>query len=262
MSRPLKRHHVAVTPTKVDLHVKVLSDSVVDRAKERGLDAIVYAPHFRRYSAIRERAARFSDSDLAVIPGRELFTGSWRRRKHVLALDLSSPIPDFITLEGAMAELQDQDAVVLAPHPTYLTISLAPSDLRRYREVIDATEVYNPKFFPHHSRRARRLQRQLGLPSFGSSYAHLPGTVGEAWTEFFDAEPTVEGVIGAIRRGDPRAVERRNGAFHLARRVAEIGHVGFENTVEKFDRVVVSGREDTHPDQPAYEGRFDDVRVY
>ena len=63
----------------------------------------------------RERAERFSDDDLLVVPARELFTGSWRNRKHVLALDLEAPVPDFLTFEGTIAELERQDAVVLAP---------------------------------------------------------------------------------------------------------------------------------------------------
>lgn len=251
-----------MSPTKVDLHVKVLSDSVVRRAKARGLDAIIYAPHFRRYREIRKRAATFSDSELRVIPGRELFTGSWANRKHLLALDLTAPVPDFITLEGAMDELLAQDAAILVPHPTFLTISLAPSDLRRYRDRIHAIEVYNPKYLPHHRTRARRLQRELALPAFGSSYAHLSGTVGEAWTEFYDADPTAGGIIEAIKNGATRAVERRHGVVHFSRRIGEFGHIGFENTVEKFDRVVVSGLEDTHPTHPEYEGRFDDVNVY
>ena len=65
---------------RVDLHVKVLDERVVERAKARGLDALVYAPHFTRLPAIRARAARFSDDDLLVVPAREVFTGSWRDR--------------------------------------------------------------------------------------------------------------------------------------------------------------------------------------
>ncbi|PSP39031.1 metal-dependent phosphoesterase, partial [Halobacteriales archaeon QH_7_65_31] len=33
---------------RVDPHVKILDERVVRRAKQRGLDAIVYAPHFIR----------------------------------------------------------------------------------------------------------------------------------------------------------------------------------------------------------------------
>ena len=262
MPSPDDRARVADATTRVDLHVKILSERVVRRAKARGLDAVVYAPHFRRWPDIVARAERFSDAGLTVIPGRELFTGSWRDRKHVLALDLEEPVPDFITLGAAMEELSRQDAAVLAPHPGFLTVSLAGPDLRRYRERIDAVETYNPKNLPHHTRRARSLQSELGVPAFASSYAHLTGTVGEAWTEFLDVEPTAGAVIDAIRTGTPRSVEHREGASHYARRGLEFAHLGVENSVEKFDRVVLSGTEDTHPDHPAYGGRFDDASVY
>src|SRR6056297_2144201 len=94
----------------VDLHVKILDEQVVERAKARGLDALVYAPHFTRLPDIRERAERFSDDELTVFPGRELFTGTWQRRRHVLAVGLDEMVPDFLTLDGTMAELGEQSA--------------------------------------------------------------------------------------------------------------------------------------------------------
>ena len=53
---------------RVDAHTKVLDKSVVERAKRRDLDAVVYAPHFRRLPDIRARAERFSDEELLVVP--------------------------------------------------------------------------------------------------------------------------------------------------------------------------------------------------
>lgn len=249
-------------PTRVDPHVKVLTEGVVARAKARGLDALVYAPHFRRLPEIRARAERASDEELTVIPGREVFTGSWRTRKHVLAVGLTDPVPDFITLEGAMAAFARQDAAVLVPHPAFLTVSLTPADLRTYRDRIHAVETYNPKHWPHHNRRARGLQADLGVPAFGSSYAHLGGTVGEVWTAFPGIDPAEAAIVDALRTGRPRSIERRRGTGHEARCTLEFAHLFAENTWKKFDRVVLSGMEATHPDHPAYDGRFDDVRAY
>lgn len=168
--------------TYVDPHVKVLDEGLVERAVRRGIDAVVYAPHFTRWPEIERRAAELSTEDLLVVPGREVFTGGYRNRKHVLALGLDEPVPDFVTLEAAMAEFERQDATVLAPHPEYLTVGLTAPDLRAYRDVVDAVEVYNPKYWPHHRRRCRSLADDLGLTGFGSSYAHLPWTVGDVWT--------------------------------------------------------------------------------
>jgi predicted metal-dependent phosphoesterase TrpH len=248
--------------TRVDLHVKVLDEAVAKRAKRRGLDAIVYAPHFTRWPDIRERAARFCDDELLVVPGRELFTGDWRTRRHVLALDLESPIPDFLTLEGTMAELAAQNAVALAPHPGFLTISLHHEHVERYRDQFAGIEVYNPKHLPWDNGRARRMATDLGLPQFSSSYAHLPGTVGECWTEFDAALEDETDLVAVLRNGRPRQIGHRDGPDHLLRRGLEFAHLGWENSWKKFDRLYLSGTDPTHPSHVAYDGRFDDVRVY
>lgn len=241
---------------RVDPHVKVLDEAVVDRAKARGLDAVVYAPHFTRLPDIQAAAERLSDDELTVIPAREVFTGTWRDRKHVLAMDLEAPIPDFITLEAAFEEFARQDAVVLVPHPAYLTVSLDTADIDRHLKRIHAVETYNPKHPPWHDTKARSIARRFDLPAFGSSYAHLPGTVGEVWTTFADIDPTVVDIVEAFRTGAPRTVSHRTGVAHQIRCAAEMAHLLFENSYTKFDRVVLSGVEPTHPTQPAYDDRF------
>jgi len=246
----------------VDLHVKVLDEQVVQQAKVRGLDAIVYAPHFTRLSDIRERARRFSDDELAVYPGRELFTGPWQQRRHLLAVGLDEQVPDFLTLEGTMAELRRQGAAVLIPHPGFLNVSLGLGELQRYRETIDAIEVLNPKFLPHHRRRAEGFVRETGLPRYGSSYAHLRRTVGEAWVSFDTPVSGEAEFVDALKSDTLRELHSRSGLAHTLRRGLEFAHLGYENTWEKFDRVMLQGTAATHPDHVAYGGAFDDVKVY
>lgn len=246
---------------RVDPHVKVLDERVVARAIERGLDALVYAPHFTRLPAIEERARAYSSEDLLVVPGREIFTGDWRTRKHVLAIGLDEPIPDFITLSGAMTELDRQDAVVLVPHPEFLTMSLDTEDVGEYRDRLAGIEVYNPKHLPRHNRRARQIAEAHELQGFASSYAHLRGTVGEVWTAFEEPFDTVEEVVAAFGSGAPRRAVHRTGRNHDVRRSAEFAHLLYENTWQKVDRVLLSGTEPTHPDHIAYDGKFADQRV-
>lgn len=247
---------------RVDPHVKVLDEGVVARAKSRGLDALVYAPHFTRLPDIAARAERFSDDELLVVPGREVFTGDWRNRKHVLAVGLSEPVPDFITLEAAMAEFERQEAAVLAPHPEFATVSLEAHDIRAHRDRIHGIEVYNPKHWPHHNDRARELADEFERPVFGSSYAHLPGTVGEVWTSFEDTFGSETELVDALKSDTPRRVLHRDGIGHRVRCALEFAHLFYENTWEKVDRLFLSGTEPTHPDHIAYDGRFDDVSMY
>lgn len=248
--------------TDVDMHVKVLDEVIVERAKRRGLDVLVYAPHFTRLPTIRAQAERFSDDELSVVPARELFTGDWRTRKHVLALGMSEPVPDFLTLDGTIAELRRQDAVVTVPHPEFATVSLDRREIAARRDDFAAVETYNAKLFPRQNRRARTVARTTELPGFGSSYAHLGGTVGEAWTRFERDVRTEADLLAAVREGAPRRVMYRSGVEHRLRQLAEFAHLGYENTWTKFDRLYLSGTEPTHPDHVAYEGRFDDSSVY
>ena len=247
---------------RLDPHVKILTEETVERAKRRGLDGIVYAPHFVRLPEIRSRAERFSDSELLVVPGREVFTGDWRNRKHVLAVGLSEPVPDFITLEGALAEFERQEAAVRAPHPEFATVSLEAHDLRAHHERLHGIEVYNPKYVGEHETRARGLAAEFDLPAFGSSYAHLQGTVGEVWTEFEPALETESAVVEALRSDAPRRVYRREGIEHRLRCAAEFAHLFYENSWGKIDRLFLSGTEPTHPGHIAYDGRFEGVSVY
>lgn len=247
---------------RVDMHVKILDEQVVSRAKRRGLDVLVYAPHFVRLPVIEARAAAFSDEELLVVPAREIFTGSWQERKHLLAIGLSEPVPDFITLDAAMAELRRQEAAVLVPHPEFLTVSLTEEDIARHKDEIHAIETYNPKHLPGHNRRAREIAHTFDLSSFTSSYAHLTGTIGESWTTFESPIESSEELVEALVHGQSRNVVRREGFSHRFRCLAEFAHLGWENSWGKFDRLVLTGVEATNPTHPAYEGRFDDVAVY
>ncbi|WP_135663876.1 PHP-associated domain-containing protein [Halorhabdus rudnickae] len=251
-----------MTTTAVDPHVKILDESVVRQAKASGLDVLVYAPHFERLPAIRETAERFSDEELLVVPGREVFTGSWRERRHVLAIGLAEPVPDFITLEAAMREFERQDAAVLVPHPTFLNVSLDAEVVDRYRDVIDAVETYNPKHWPSHNRRARTIAVETDLPQYASSYAHLRGTVGEAWTTFDRSIHDERELVETLQNGVWRTPRHRPDLAHHGRCALEFAHLGWENSWKKADRLLLSGREATHPDDPAYDGRFDDAAVY
>ncbi|WP_418284494.1 PHP-associated domain-containing protein [Halorubrum sp. DTA46] len=248
--------------TRVDAHVKVLDDSVVSLAKERGIDALVYAPHFTRLPTIRKRATRHSDDELTVVPAREVFTGDWGNRRHLLVLGLTDPVPDYITFEAAMAEFDRQNAAVLVPHPGFATISLTRPEIAAHATRLDAVETYNTKLLPHQNARARRIAESTDRPGFGSSYAHLRGTVGEAWTEFDGSLDDADAVVDAFRERRPRTVVHRGGLGHRLRGLVEFAHLAYENTWTKADRLFLSGDEPTLPSNVAYEGRFDDVSVY
>ena len=242
--------------TRVDLHVKVLNQSVINRAKAAELDVLVYAPHFTQLHDIQATAEAYTSDDLQIIPAREIFTGPWWKRRHILAIGLTEPVPDFIPLDCAIHEVTRQDAALLIPHPEFLSVSLAQSDIETYAEYIDAVETYNPKLLPHHNKRAERLAETLTLQPFGSSYAHLSQTVGEVWTEVAREIATTEDLRDAIIDQQLHSIGYNQHITHHVKRAVEVGHLGWENTWHKFKRVVLEGEEETHPANPCYPDHF------
>ncbi len=248
--------------SRVDLHVKLLDARVVARAKARGIDVLVYAPHFCDLPTIRARARRCSDAELLVVPARELFTGGWRERVHVLAIDPPAPIPDFCELDAVMAELAAQDVATLVPHPEFATVSFDAPTIDRYADQLHGLEVYNPKHRARHNRNAAALVETTGLAPFASSYAHRLATIGEVWTTFERTIDSADALSAALVEGAERQIEHRTGAVHRLRCELEFGHLAWENSWQKAKRVVGSGVAATHPTSAVYEGRFDAVAAY
>jgi predicted metal-dependent phosphoesterase TrpH len=253
---------VAQAVTRVDPHVKILDDEVVRRAKRAGLDVLVYAPHFTHISEVRDRARRYTDEGLLVVPAREYFTDRWDRRRHVLAIDPAEPIPDFLTFDATMAELDTLDATVLGPHPRFLTMSLSREDVLEYSHLFDAVEVYCPKNWWFHTRRMQSLASETDLQPYVSSYAHLPSTVGEVWTEYETTIETADDLRRAIEDDIPHTLYRNDGLRHELQCKAEFFHLARENTWEKFRRVVLENREATNPLDSRYDDRFAERSAY
>jgi len=161
-----------------------------------------------------------------------------------------------------MADCDRQNAAVAVPHPGFMNVSLTWPEIRAHAARIDAVETYNAKLLAYQNRRGQRIARELALPAFGSSYAHLAATVGEVWTRFETAINSEAALVDALTTGVDRRVQHRAGVDHRLRGLAEFAHLGYENTWEKVDRLLLSGDEPTHPRNLVYEGRFDDVSVY
>ncbi|ERG96387.1 PHP-associated domain-containing protein [Haloquadratum walsbyi] len=261
---PHGESHVTETDasTRIDLHVKVLSHKVVARAKARDIDILVYAPHFTRFDDIRSRAAQFSDEELLVIPAREIFTGSWHTRRHILGVGLNEPIPDFISLTGALDALERQDAATLIPHPEFMNVSLSESDIQTHTDAIDAIEVYNFKSPGWANTRGISLIDETDHQPFGSSYAHLPRSVGRVWTTFDCVIDSEADLVEALKSGVSRRVYHEHGLMYTAHELIEFAHLIYENSWKKLDRLLLSGMEPTHPGHIAYDGQYDDVAEY
>lgn len=249
--------------TRVDPHIKILSEEVVERAKNNDIDFLVYAPHFKDLNTIKKQCKKYSSDDVKIIPGRELFTGHWSNRNHLLAIGLSSPIPDFIPLENAILEIKKQDAALLVPHPTFLTVGLSENKILSYQEYIDSIEVYNPKYWEHHIEISNKIAKELDIKPFCSSYAHIIYSIGETFIEFQNDFQNGNDVVEAIKNDQKPSLYRKNDIRHSIISKTEFFHnLLYEDTWEKFERVCLSDMEKTHPRQSYYDDRFEDMCVY
>mgnify|MGYP007020461713 CR=1 FL=1 len=97
---------------------------------------------------------------------------------------------------------------------------------------------------------------------FASSLPVVLGTWCGVWTRSNHRIGSTADLVEPLTTGADRQVIHRNGFGHRGRRLLEYGHLGYENSWKKIDRLLLSGDEPTHPRNLLYEGRFDDVRVY
>lgn len=193
---------------KADLHVhshhsrdsESTGEEIVEAALRRNLDAVAVTDH-DSYAGSREtmEAARDLDSDLLVVPGQEVSTGSG----HLLVLGVDEQAPGG-SLRDTARWTHDRGGICVAPHPFQRYRHGVGKAVLRTPEPVDGVEVCNSRYIVSIGNwRAERLADRYGYPKLGGSDAHIPEMVGRVYT-LIDAEPTVQGVLDGIRGGRTR----------------------------------------------------------
>jgi len=168
---------------------------LIDAVAQLNFDVLAIACHDRVVYGTRlaEYAAR---RGVLLVPAIELDIEG----KHVVVLN-----PDVEQAKArTFAELRAlgrRGAAIVAPHPYYLASKCLGSALAKNVDVFDAIEhcsLYFRGLDPN--RRALRLARKHGLPLIGTSDAHTLPYSDSTFT-WIEAQPTVEGVIEAVRAG-------------------------------------------------------------
>ena len=188
---------------RIDLHVhthhsrdsRISIDEAIRRCEAAGLDGFAVTDH-DTISGLPEAMAK--KGHLIIIPGVEITA----RGAHILALDVSEPIPAGLSIAETVDRIHDQGAVAVIAHPYSVFKTWVNS-----REIEDArfnaVEVANANQFPYGLmlRRNAALAERLGLPQTGGSDAHIPEVVGRAYTVVEADSHNVEDIIRSIRRG-------------------------------------------------------------
>lgn len=191
---------------KADLHIHSTfsrdSDStpreIVDAALERSLDAIAVTDHDSlEGSRATATAAEEAGADLLVVPGQEAST----MRGHVLVLGPDEPTPRKSRVDRLIEWTHERGGICVAPHPFQRYRHGIGKGLLYAAEPMDGVEVCNSRhILPLGDRRAEKLANRYGYPRLGGSDAHIPEMVGRVYT-LVDAEPSIEGVLDAVREG-------------------------------------------------------------
>lgn len=192
-------------PLKADLHTHAADDPfdslahsaemLIDAVAAAGMDVLAITCH--DLNVYQDRLAAYARRrGVLLIPGIEKFIST----KHVLILN---PHPEHLeasTFE-ALRAIGRKGAAFIAPHPYYPAPSSLMRDLTRHIDLFDAIEwssLYMRGLNPN--RWAARTARRYGLPLLGTSDTHGLPYLDTTHT-IIEAEPTVQGIIDAIRAG-------------------------------------------------------------
>ncbi len=171
---------------------------LLEQAQAVGLDAIAVTDH-DEISASLEAVELAPEYDLVGIPGMEVSTADG----HVLSLGLDELVPAGMAFEETVSHIRERGGLAVVPHPYQESRSGVLANITSEELLIaDAIEVYNSRLLTGYSnRQARRFARNNGMPMTAGSDAHICEMVGQAVTWVDTEEPTVSGVLDAIRDG-------------------------------------------------------------
>ena len=142
------------------------------------------------YNRVRKLAATYED--ILIIPGIEVST----RWGHINILGVEEKPRWGLTIEKIVDFARERGGVIVIPHP-YRESGMGEKMKNIH---VDAIEVFNPHATYEQNKMAEKLARAKNLPRVTGSDAHDPDEMWAAYTEV-KAEPNVEAVLNAIRRG-------------------------------------------------------------
>jgi len=197
---------------KADLHIHTSEGpegivrwtprEVIDLAARAGYRVLSFTDHdHRTYDS--SLAGYAQERGIVLIPGVEATIEG----RHVLLYNFSHSLDGPRSLSD-IRRRKRPDSLVIAPHPFF------PGPTSLGRRLLENLDLFDAVEYCHfytawldYNRAVRRLAQANDLPLVGTSDAHLPCQFGTTYS-LIEAEPTPEGVLGAIRAGHVRVVSR------------------------------------------------------
>jgi len=191
---------------KVDFHTHTCDDpkdyidfsaeELIDRAAERGLDALAITNH-DVITLRRDLEDYAAGLDVLLIPGVELTLSN----KHVVVLNPDSrKAEDFRSLDD-LAAIRHDGSLIIAPHPFYPGSRCLKSKLEAHLDFFDAVEFsFFYSRFINPNRKAVKIAGATGKPLVGSSDCHNIWQVGFTYS-LVKAQKTIPSIIRAVKEG-------------------------------------------------------------
>ncbi len=188
------------TRDSLDSHISL--DHAARRCREENLDGFAVTNH-DFFSDIP--SSWLKKTDLVILRGMEVSA----RGAHILALDINEEVDMGLGIRETVEKIHEQGGLAIIAHP--YSVLRTWVNRREIEEAgFDLVEVANAYQFPYGwmLKRNTRLAEELGLPQTGGSDAHIPKTVGRAYTILEVYERSEEGILEALRKGKTRAEGR------------------------------------------------------
>ncbi len=189
------------------------AEMLIEAAAQLNYDVLAIACHERVVCGQR-LAAYAQRRGVLLIPAIEILVEG----KHVVVLNPTAELVQVRTFDG-LRGLDRSHSVVLAPHPFHLRGICLGQDLITHADLFDAVE-YSSFYFRglDLNRRAVDSAKAHGKPVIGTSDAHTFPYRDSTFT-WIEAEPTVEGVMEAVREGRVTVETRPQPLSHAAKMV-------------------------------------------
>jgi len=191
---------------KVDFHTHTCDDpkdyidfsaeELIDRAAERGLDALAITNH-NVITFSRELEDYAAGRGVLLIPGVELTLSN----KHVVVLNPDSRKAEDLRSLADLASIRHDGSLIIAPHPFYPGSRCLKSKLEAHLDLFDAVEFsFFYSRFINPNRKAVKIARASGKPLVGSSDCHNIWQVGFTYS-LVEAQKTIPSLIRAVKEG-------------------------------------------------------------
>ena len=191
--------------TREDPHDKISysSKELISHAAKLGFEVLAITNHHKIHYN-KDLAGYAKRKGILLIPGVETHIN----RKEVLLLNVKKPgtLNNFSDLE----KLKNENVVIIAPHPFYLTSACLGKKLIENIQYFDGIEYTHFYFnnFNLFNQKAIKIAKQYNKTMVGTSDSHKSYQFGYTYS-LVDCNKDIESVLEAIRKGKVQVQTRR-----------------------------------------------------